>query len=151
MTLTRANVESILVERCGTLMSFVSMAVTFAGANADLNDPIGYGIRQVGGTVTDVTSVDDDDVATVGSDDYDALFDCAEYRLLNSIVGNLSAVDLQVGPRRESFDQIAKRVQTRADRLLKHLQDTYGLPQVDVQTGKIILDFADHNETIADG
>jgi hypothetical protein len=44
---TRAQVEQILVKRCGPLMTKAGMAVTFAGANIDLADPIAWGLRQL--------------------------------------------------------------------------------------------------------
>ena len=57
MTITRANLESILVQRAGGFMSFVGFAVTIAGANANLNDPLAYALRQTGYSVTNITSV----------------------------------------------------------------------------------------------
>src|SRR5690242_14586451 len=101
MSLTRANIETILVKRCGPLMTAAGMATTVLGSNADLNDPIGYAVRKAGGSVTSFVAVADADIAGVDELGYDQLLDLAELRTLETILGNLDDVDLRVGPRDE--------------------------------------------------
>ena len=48
MSLTRANLEVILVKRCGALMTFAGLAVTVVGANDDLSDPLAAAMRASG-------------------------------------------------------------------------------------------------------
>lgn len=106
MTITRANIEQEIVQRCGGLMSAAGLAVTFAGANASLNSPIGAAIRQLGGTVANISLVTDADVATVDADDLDALLAVAELRTLKNIKQNYALVDISEGPHRESLSQV---------------------------------------------
>jgi hypothetical protein len=150
MSLTRVQVETILVKRCGPLLTAAGMATTFAGANTDLNDPIGYAIRKSGGTVTAITAVVDADIATIDSSDHDQLLDLAELRTLETILGNLDDVDIRVGPRDEKLSQLRTDLEKRLARLQKRIQDEYGVTAVSMETGTIALDFADHNEPLAE-
>lgn len=141
MALTRANVETILVKRLGPLMTAAGMATTVAGSNADLNDPIGYAIRQAGQTVDDLTAVDDTDVARIGSDDYDKLLDVAELRTLESIQTNLDDVDIETGPVSEKRDQLGLRVEKALTRKRAQVARDYGLGLGTLETGVIALGF----------
>ena len=148
MTLTRANVESILVNRCGAYMEAVGMVVTIVGTNANLNDPIGYAIRACDGSVADYVLVTNADILTVDSDDYDKLFDVAELRTLESVSGNYDMVDITVGPRSEKLNQLAQNLEARLKRLAQQVEDKYGIGAPTVDSGHITLDFADHNEAL---
>lgn len=122
MALTRANVESILVKRCGSLMSLVDMAVTVAGSNADLNDPIGYALRWAGYSVSNIASVSDTDLSSVADADYDQILDIGELRTLQNVLGNYTLVDIQNGPQSEKFSQTIQVVKDRIA-ALKSLAD----------------------------
>ena len=148
MTLTRANIEAILVQRCGAYMAAAGMVVTIAGSNANLNDPIGYAIRMCDGTVTSFVSVADADVATVLAADYDKLLDIAELRTLDSVATNLDDVDITAGQRSEKFNQLALNLQAIMERKAAKIEKLYGIGSPLIGTGAIVLDFADHNETI---
>lgn len=147
MALTRANVEVILTKRAAKIMAFVSMAVTYAGSNADLDDPIGVAIRECGGTTTDVTAITDADVGTVAVADYDKLFDIAEYRLLSSIIGNFDKYGLKVGPRSGYQSQVREGIENRLKTLYEELMAKYGYTAASPEIGTVTMDFADHNET----
>lgn len=125
MTITRANLESILVKRCGSMMSLVNMAVTYAGANADLNDPIGYALRWAGYSVDDVSSVSNADVAELEDADIDQILDVAELRILQSIQGNYTLVDITNGPESEKFSQTIAVLNARASKLAAHIEANY--------------------------
>lgn len=132
MTVTRANLESILVRRAGPLMEAADMAVTVVGTNADLNDPIGFGIRASGGTVADPSLVTDADVATVSTSYFDLFLDRCELRLLENILGNLAMVDITAGPRSEKLSQLAEQVRHKIANIKARLEgqcepDTFGL------------------------
>lgn len=114
---------------------------TVSGSNADLNDPVGWAIRQLSGTVTTVTSVADADVATVASADTDALFDLTELRALESALENLDVVDIQLGPEKESLDQLGKRLETIITRKRKLIERNYGIGLSSIETGTILLGF----------
>ena len=145
--LTRANTESILISRIGTIYVAVELDGTTAdGTNADLNDPIGYGIRQTGGTVASFVLVTDADVATVAETDYDEFLDISEYRALVNAQGNFASVDIKVGPRSESLSQLGNRLAVMIKGKKERLDEVYGT-SVGVRTaGVITLDFAEHDE-----
>jgi len=145
MTVTRANVEAILVQRCGRLMSFVGMAVTVAGSNASLNDPIGYALRQSGYSVANISSVADLDLASVAADDLDMVLDYAELRTLESVAGNMDAVDIANGPEKENFSQAATAVDKRIAKLSEKITLTYG-SSVEAEVGNMVFDFAAHGD-----
>mgnify|MGYP000952833294 FL=1 len=128
MTLTRANLESLLVKRCGGLMSLVDMAVTTAGANADLNDPLQYALRYGEYEVADITSVSNSDIAEVEDADIDLILDVAELRLLENIQGNFNLVDITNGPESEKYSQAANVIEKRLSRLQDKVDSYYPAP-----------------------
>lgn len=107
---TRADIEQEIVSRAKAWLTAVSMAVTYAGSNLDLNSSIAWAIRQAGGTVSAPSLVTDTDVGTVASADYDFLLDLAEYRTLVSIYQNYKKVDGKAGPVEGKADQLAQRI-----------------------------------------
>lgn len=126
MALTRADVESVIVSRVGSLMTQAGLdGTTIDGTNADLNDPIGWAVRQLGYTVADITSVADTDIDDVGAADYDKLLDHAEYRALLNIDGNLTLVDTKVGPRSESLNQLRAGVEKLLEAKKAQLVEDY--------------------------
>ena len=128
MALTRAQFEVELISRCGKLLTAASLdGVTSTGSNPDLNSPLGYAIRQAGGSVADPALVADSDLSGFAASSYDQLFDLAEYRTLENIAGNLDTVDVRAGPLSESLGQLGERVEKRLARLEKTLQIKYGL------------------------
>ena len=145
MSLTRANSESIIVQRVGALMVLVDFAITIVGTNANLNDPIGRAIRALGYTVTDVTSVADADVAQVPVASYDKYFDYCEYYTLINILGNYDDVDIRVGPRSEKLSQTVKLLEGKIARKEKMLETLYGLGFPTLSSGNINNLFAEHN------
>ena len=142
MTVTRANVEAVTVKRCGSLMSAAGLAVTVAGSNADLNDPIGWAIRQAGGTVASPASVTDADVLTVSDAMLDAFLSLAELRTLENAAGNYALVDITAGPEKESLSQLAGVFAARIAALDKKIQAQYGIGGAQMQTGILTLNFA---------
>lgn len=148
MSLTRANVEAILVQRTGPLLTAGGMdGSTITGANASLNDPIGYAVRRLGLTVANLASVADADLSGVSSDDYDQLLDVAEYRTLENILGNLDDVNITVGSRTEALGQLSDQVEKKMDRLAGRIEREYGLGLGTLQAGLISLGFQEQNTT----
>ncbi len=128
MALTRANVEALVIRRVGKLLAAAGLdGATVSGANADLNDPLGYAIRKLGYTVTTVNAVADADVALVTTADYDRLFDLTELRALENALGNYDAVNLRVGPRSEDLSQLGAQLQKMIDSKRTYIQNEYGV------------------------
>ena len=140
--LTRAILGTILKSRIGTLMEAVSFAVTTAGANADLDDPLAWATRRVGGTTASFSTTTDAEIAAVSSDEYEDLVDLAEYRTLQNILGNLDNVDITAGPRSEKLSQLADQVRGMIDSR-QDFADSFVRP---VTAGYISMGFAEHGE-----
>lgn len=150
MTVTRANVEAILVKRTGALMTKAGLAVTVVGSNADLNDPIGWALRRIGLTVITASLVTDADLASVTDAQLDEFLDLAEYRTLESVLGNLAAVDTKLGPRDEKLSQLASQIEKKLTRLAKGLEAEYGYGIGTLSVGVLTYDFAEHGEAASE-
>ncbi len=142
---TRAQAETILTRRLGPTMTAAKMdGETADGTNPDLNDPLGWAVRKLEGTVADLVAVADADLDTVSTDDTDNLLDLAELRALNNVLGNLTLVDTSVGPRSQKFGQLREGIGARIERLEKSLATELGAT---LTAGVIEMDFAEH-ETV---
>lgn len=126
MALTRAQVEAVLVRRLTKFLTQAGMAVTTDGTNADLNDPIGYAVRRMGGTVASIAAVADTDLAVISAADTDQLLDLAELRALQSIETHLVDVDVVTGPVRVSKSQLAAQIAKTIDRKATQIANDYG-------------------------
>jgi len=126
-------------------MSFVGMAVTVAGSNASLNDPIAYALRQNGYSVANIAAVSDTDLAAVVDDDLDAVLDYCELRTLESIAGNMDAVDITNGPEKENFSQVSASVDKRIAKLADKISASYGSGVV-ATIGSMDYGFAAHGD-----
>lgn len=127
MATTRADIEQEIVSRAEAWLTSASMAVTFAGVNADLNSPIAWAIRQAGGTVAAPSLVTSTDVQTVDSADLDMLMDLAELRTLQNILASYSLVDAKAGPVEAKASQLADRIERRIAQLRAWLSSEYGI------------------------
>lgn len=142
MTVTRANIESVLIRRVGRLLTAAGLdGTTINGTNADLNDPISSALRVLNYTVSSIASVTDTDLLPVTDAHINYLLDVAELRTLESILGNLDLVDIRVGPRSESLSQLADQVQKAIERKTRHITRMYGVGLGGLVAGKIALSF----------
>lgn len=148
MTITRTQVERILIRRCGLLMTAAGLdGVTINGTNADLDDPIGTALRASGLTVADITFVADSDLASVTDELIDQVLDLAEYRALQNVEGNLDQVDITLGPRSESLNQLATQIKPKIARLEARISRMYNIGMGALTAGTVALDFAEAEET----
>ncbi|HQP27413.1 MAG TPA: hypothetical protein PLL58_06245 [Candidatus Syntrophosphaera sp.] len=142
MTITRTQVEKILLKRAARRMAFVEMDIAKSdGTNADLNDPIAYAVRLCGLSVADISDVKDSDLAPLPDSDIDKLLDLAELRLLQNIFGNLDSVDERTGPVQNAYSQFGTQLETALKRLEEKCQRNYGVGQGTISVGYITLDF----------
>lgn len=151
MSLTRAAIEKILVRRCGALLTEAGLdGTTDDGTNHDLNDPIGWAIRNAGGSVDDVTAVVDDDTARVATDDIDKCLDLAELRTLESISGNLPRVDIESGPFSQKFNQLRVGLEQRIARKRKQVKSDYDFGSAGSAINSVAFDRVDGYAGAAD-
>lgn len=136
MSLTRAQVETELIERLGNWLTQAGKdGTTNTGTNAALNGPIAFAVRQLGYTVLDLSDVTSSDLASVLDTQTDELFDVAELRTLKNILGNLDQVDIKMGPISKSLSQLRASVEKRIASLSADIQATYttGMPEATVE------------------
>lgn len=145
MSITRVNLETELVTRSHGYLENVGMAVTNVGTNADLNGPIGYAIRQSGGTVASPSLVADSDLSSFEASDIDKLADIAEYRLLLNIKRQWGKVDIKAGQLSQSLSQFADQLDKDIAALKDDLITSYGYGVASLSAGVIDLDFAEHD------
>jgi len=148
MALTIVQVETILIRRVGTLFTAVGLdGTTVDGDNADLVDPIGTSIRNLGGTVTTITDIVDADLAGITEDDYDELLDVAELRALQSAHSAATTlIDTKLGPRDEKLSSVATTLAKLIDQKQKQTEELYGYGLRELESGLLQLDFAEHDE-----
>lgn len=146
MALTRTDVETILLKRLAPLMVLAGMDGETVPGNADLNDPEGRAIRDLGYTVAAITLVTNTDIAQVPESEYDQFLDLAEYHTLNNILGNYDDVDLKVGPRDEKFSQTVTQIENRIKRLEGKLERNYGYGLAVPTAVVVTADFASHGD-----
>ncbi|MBI3161285.1 MAG: hypothetical protein HYZ23_02185 [Chloroflexi bacterium] len=111
MSVTRADVESVLVSRAKKRMEFVGMGVSVSGSNVDLADPIGMALLALDIVPANFTAPSDSDLATVAAEDVPKLLDIAELRLLENILGNADKVTLQAASGTEHFGQFIESLE----------------------------------------
>ncbi len=148
MSLTRANIEAVLIKRCGHLLTVAGLdGTTVAGTNADLGDPIAFALRQIGVGVTTPTSPTDAEVASASTDDTDQLLDLAEIRTLETILQHLlDLVDTEAGARVDAYSQLAAGIQARLERAQAQAKALYGWTAGTLESGYAYLDFAQHGD-----
>jgi hypothetical protein len=145
MSIGRNQLEVELVSRRKMYLTAVEMSVLTHGSNADLNGPIGYAIRQSGGTVANPSMVADSDLSSFADGDYDQLADLAEYRLLMNVKGRWGKVDIKACQLSENLSQFADQLDKDIQALKEHLVSVYGIgSETSLTTGVLDLNFAEH-------
>lgn len=146
MSLTRANVEALLISRVGLLFVEIGKdGSTVDGSNADLNDSIGYAVRQCGQIVDSATAVDNDDVARVS--DIDKLLDIAELKALETAyTAALTLVSISLGEREQRFSDIAKGLKDLIEMRREHNRESYGIGERSLQGGVFDHAFQETND-----
>jgi hypothetical protein len=142
MALTRAQAETVLINRCGLLMTEASLdGTTKDGTNSDINDALADSLLKMGETPSSIAAIADADLSGLSGTDITELLDRAELRLLETVSGNLVYVNIQIGPRREELAALAEQVEKRVQRLLSKVQREYGIGMGTISAGVIGLDF----------
>jgi hypothetical protein len=142
MTITRANVEEVLVRRAKRKMALAEFDTSATGTNPDLDDPIATALRKMGFPASvPIVDADLDDLADTQQDEFLAR---AELRLLENILGSLDISDLSVGQRRESFGQIVDQVSKAIERLQSRIEQEFGVGAL--VAGNILLNFSQNSE-----
>lgn len=114
----------------------------------DITDPLAYALRWSSYALDSPLAVIDADVASISQDDIDQILDLTELRLLETIHTKLlQYVDNSVGQYNESLSQHAAGLKERIATLNAKVASDYSLSG-SLTTGRLILNFADHNDTL---
>lgn len=140
MALTRAMVEAVLVARLRTLLEGAEMAVTTAGDNVDLAEPLAWAMRQLSTAVADRLAPTDAELALIGNEDQ--LLDLAELATLETLATRLDAVDISVGGRSEHYSLAVAQVERAIERKRRTLARAYGWGGEPLRAGPLTLNFA---------
>ena len=148
MSLTRANIEAVLIKRAGDLLTTAGLdGTTINGTNADLGDPIAFALRQIGVTVATPASPTDAEVAAASADDTDQLLDLAEIRILETVLQHvLDLVNTEAGQRVDEYSQLAAGLQKRIERAEARARSLYGWTATTLEAGYLYHDFAQHGD-----
>lgn len=95
-----------------------TIVVSVCPCNVDLNDPIGYALRQMGYTTADITLVLSAEVASVSADKINKLLDVIEKRCMDTILQNLNDMSVFVGPKGSDLARLTGQLQSATDRKL---------------------------------
>ena len=148
MSLTRAYVEVVLINRCGHLLTVAGLdGVSCGGTNADLGDPIAFALRQLGVAVAVPAIPTTAEVAAVADDDQDQFLDLAEIRTLHTVLQHtLDLVNTEAGSRVDEYSQLANGIQLRLDRAELRARRLYGWTAGTLEAGYAYHDFASHGD-----
>jgi hypothetical protein len=128
MSLTRAAVETVLIARCGPALTRVGLdGATIDGNNAALADPIRTAMRTLGIHVADPVTPTDADLALVPNVRVETLFDVAERRTLETVLGNAVDVDETVDRDSQKNSQFAAQIERRVAALTEKLAKSVGI------------------------
>jgi len=105
---TLADVELVTKDRLGALLT-EAQAATGDPNKPSVEQCVGWAVRMLGYSTASVAMTANSEVTAVSADRVDALLDLAELRTLESIVTNLTQVNLTTGPVTEALSDIAKR------------------------------------------
>lgn len=135
MAITRTIIDTVITTRCGGKMAAAGITVS------SLDDSIAWALDRMGYPVADPTAVTDTDLRNVPAAECRMLFDLAELRTLKNIVGNLSAVNVSIGPRSEQLNQLSEQIEKIIARLELFIAKEYGIGVGSLEGGSLLLDF----------
>lgn len=111
MAITRAQLDTIIVRRVGSLLVECNMnGTTTDGTNLDLVEPLRWAMTQAGYSTASIVAVTDTDLVSVPSSALDKLLDLFELRCLESASTKFTNVDEVAGPRERKYSQLGRRL-----------------------------------------
>jgi hypothetical protein len=145
---TRAQVETILVARCGALLRRVRLdGTTVDGTNASLADPIAAALRKLGIAVADPTDPDTVEVEGADDDDLEELLDRSELRTLETILGNWDKPDQQQDADRQDWGKLLALLRERIKQLRGRISTLYPDEGEEPTAGLVGFDFQATEDT----
>lgn len=115
--ITRLALEGELAERVSGLMTFVGKSATASGTNVSFGAAIGWATQLQGYQPATPGSVADSDLAGVPTTLFYPLADLAEYRLIESCLGNYLRPDELAQDRMQAWGKLREQFAARAKEL----------------------------------
>jgi hypothetical protein len=146
--LLRAQAESVLVGRCGKVLTIAGLdGTTVDGTNADLAGPMLYALGFLGIIPAAYPSVVDADLVSISPGSADApgslaaFIDISELQARGNAIDAMTDVDEQVDRDAQKLSQLVARWQAKANQLAAFCKAQYGLGADSLQSGSIDLGF----------
>ena len=146
MTLTRAEAETYAVGNIAGWIGLTELSVLVDGNNSDADNPLAAAGRFVGLTLASEITVTDADLVSLASADVQKFLDVAEFYMLRKTYQNFVQVNIALGQRSESLGDAGKRMEMILAAKKDDLQKLYGFSVSTISTGKVSLNFAEHEE-----
>lgn len=134
----RADVEKILVDRCGPYMVKAGMAVNFDGLNADLDDPLRVGWLASGLELAGNPTATDALLAPLPDSILDEVLDRAEYATFTKIQTRRKTTSVQITGSIQTYDSdLLRQINEILKRLKADILEKWGPPQTGNQSGLV--------------
>lgn len=128
MSITRAQLETILIRRVGAWLTLVGRdGTTDTGSNDDLTDPIAVALVRAGYSVASIAAVTNDDLASVPIADAPRLVDLAELRALETIVQAYTSVNTSGLGYSKAASDLGARIESRIAVARAAIEQQYGI------------------------
>lgn len=108
MTPSVQEINLVLVQRTGKYLT----AAGLAGGASELVDPVRWALSMLGNEPGSLVEITNDDLVAVTGLYVDALLDLAELRLLETVLGNMTAVTVKAGPVTQNLSDLGKQLLT---------------------------------------
>lgn len=128
MTITRVQLDTIIIRRIGSLLTECNMdGETSDGTNVDLVEPLRWSLKQSGYDVANILDVADSDLEEISDSLLDQILDLFELRCLESASTKFTSVDEVAGPRERKYSQLGRRLKDLIDDKTKLIESEYGI------------------------
>lgn len=106
---TLSDVLAVVDDRVGALLA-EARAATGDNSKPSVEACVGWAVRMLGYSTASIRYAEEAEVQAVATAHVDALLDLAELRTLESVLSNLTQVDLTTGPVSERLGQLPQRL-----------------------------------------
>lgn len=145
MPITRAAVESTLVNMCGGILTKAGLdGTTVDGSNASLTSPIRQALASLGFATATLGVVVEADLLPITWETLDQLLEVAELRALESALGNLNQPDQMADTDNQQWlGKLRESIEDTVARKRKQVERQYGYGLSSLVPGVVDLGFAE--------
>jgi hypothetical protein len=139
--MNRKQVETIINNRCGSLLQQAGMLITPISSSDCLSDPIAWGLSVVGVTAVDILQPSDADLASVPAASNYKLIDYIELKALENAAQRYTGVDTSSQGESRSDNQIRQALVGAVERKRSLISMSYGVLAPPLVQGRVPLFF----------